>query len=679
MPWILLPNQPFFWFFLVEETLQGSILPEGITELKAAINRAESRRNRKITIIAVGIVLAAIILLASLFLISLPLPPAPPCLNNAFDEGEEGIDCGGICAAECPVEQVILLSNFETKPASLFDVETGPDGKFYLVDKVRNKVLVYDSEMNFVANIGEEKRPTSEGGFLFVSGGPDDGKFDFPMSAAVDNENRLVVLDRYNKRLQLFSSDFKLLKVVPLSSGYVGEYYTGARFIKFDSFSNRFFVSDQHFHKIAVYNKDLVFQRSLGEGKGSGENQFNNPEGIAFDSEGNVFIADRGNNRIQVFDSNLKLKSSITSNLSRPKGLAIGSDDTLFVVDEASAAVLIFNKDLDFVGRIGAGEGFAEDELYRPRGIAVSSSGTIYVADTGNCRLKIFNQEKEFVTIVNCLESLLAVSFMPLYVAQSPEGKIVVSDWLNSKIFIFSEHYDLEKSLGSKTGPIDYRFNDPRGIAFDNEGRLFVADKGNKQIKIFDSKFVYLETVSEAGGQNFGSPRNFAFDKEGNVYISDVGRREIIVLTKDLEYLRSIGTIGEGKLSYPLDLVISNDEKIYTNDSQLNAVHVFDLEGNFLQKIPAPEESEKFSGNILIDSKGNILVPDHFIGRINVLNPKTLKWTSFGTFGEKNGQFNFIKGLDLASDGRLIVGNAGNHRIDFYSKDFEFLESISIN
>ncbi len=174
------------------------------------------------------------------------------------------------------------------------------------------------------------------------------------------------------------------------------------------------------------------------------------------------------------------------------------------------------------------------------------------------------------------------------------------------------------------------------------------------------------------------SPRNIAFDKGSNIYIGDAKKHAIMVFNQNFQFVKAIGTEGEGKLSYPLGVFIDSDGKIYANDSKLNAIKVYDSEGSFLETILAPADSQKFSSSIVVDSKGNLLVPDHFLGRVNVFNPETRQWTSFGSFGEGEGQFRFLKGLDITTDGKILVGDAGNHRIDIFSKDYKFIESISI-
>ncbi len=469
------------------------LVREEVTEISAALKRLESRKQRRSRLLITVVVIAIALIAGFLLFFILPGPVVDNCSNSVLDPGEEGVDCGGVCLRACPIVKPVL-SDFEIKPVSIVDVALGADGKIYLVDQIRNKLVVYDSQFKYLASLWEEKVET-EYGFLFVSGGPEEGKFDFPMSAAIDNQNRIVVLDRYNKRLQLFSQDFELLRVIPLSEGFVGDYYTGARFIKFDKAGKRFFVSDQHFHKVAVFDSELNYLQALGTGKGSGNLEFNNPEGIAFDSKGNVFVADKGNSRVQVFDSELNFKQSLSTGLLKPKGIAIGPGDKLYVVDDGSATVKLFDSQLQPIGEIGEGLGYGEDELYQPRGIAVASDGKIYVADSGNVRLKVYNKSNQLLQLLNGFTEAAGVSFSPLFAAEAPNGKIVASDWLNCKLFVFDEDYGFETTIGDRRGFGQYEFNDPRGIAFDSLGRLFVADKGNNRVQVYDSDFKYIATI----------------------------------------------------------------------------------------------------------------------------------------------------------------------------------------
>jgi sugar lactone lactonase YvrE len=102
------------------------------------------------------------------------------------------------------------------------------------------------------------------------------------------------------------------------------------------------FISDGHGGesnaRIMKFSKDGRFIKTWGK-KGSGPGEFDQPHGLAIDSQGRLFVADRANNRVQIFDQEGKLLAEWRQ-FGRPDGLFIDRNDVLYVVDHASTAKL---------------------------------------------------------------------------------------------------------------------------------------------------------------------------------------------------------------------------------------------------------------------------------------------------------------------------------------------------
>jgi sugar lactone lactonase YvrE len=164
------------------------------------------------------------------------------------------------------------------------------------------------------------------------------------------------------------------------------------------------FVADGHSGcmcdnaRIVKFSKDGKFIKEFGK-KGTGPGEFDGPHALAFDSKGRLFVGDRSNNRIQIFDQNGKFIAE-WKQFGRPSGIFITKDDTIYVTDSES-------KDADGYGhnpgchrgiRIGsAKDGKVTAYIPDPdpkggssmsEGVAVDHQGNVYGAEVGPKDLK---------------------------------------------------------------------------------------------------------------------------------------------------------------------------------------------------------------------------------------------------------------------------------------------------
>ena len=136
--------------------------------------------------------------------------------------------------------------------------------------------------------------------------------------------------------------------------------------------------------------------------KGSGDGMFEYPVGVAVSDRDEIVVADCGNHRVQVFDSNGTFlrsfghKGENTGEFNRPKGVAINKDRNILVADTYNHRIHIFSWEGRHLGSFG-GQGNLDNQLNYPWGVSLDSTGNVIVADSGNRLIKIFTPDGRFI------------------------------------------------------------------------------------------------------------------------------------------------------------------------------------------------------------------------------------------------------------------------------------------
>ena len=234
--------------------------------------------------------------------------------------------------------------------------------------------------------------PSGEKLRSFGTRGSGQGQFAYPAGVAVDGDNNILVAD-YDNRIQKFTSDGQFLTAVGTRGNGLLQ-FSYPMGITVNSNNHKVYVADAGNHRVQVLNSDLTFSGTFGK-KGSGKGQFVGPVDVACDSTGNVYVADGGNHRVQVFTAEGKFlrmfgrRGKGRGELECPHGVTVDYNDLVYVSEQGNNCVSVFTCEGQFVtsfGRRGAGKG----EFNLPTGTAVDSSGVVYVCDYKNNRVQLF-------------------------------------------------------------------------------------------------------------------------------------------------------------------------------------------------------------------------------------------------------------------------------------------------
>ena len=183
-------------------------------------------------------------------------------------------------------------------------------------------------------------------------------------------------------------------------------------------------------------------------------------------------------------------------------------------------------------------------------------------------------------------------------------------------------------SHGSQRG----QFIEPRDVAMDAEGRVYVADTGNHRVQIFDGEGQLLQVWS-GGSMAFVEPLAIATDSGGDVLVLD---------------------------------------------SYTNWVQRFDAEGRYLGRFGGPQVGFFHARELAIDSQDNVYVADTGFYRIIKYSPDGIQLEVFGAQGRGEGQLVDPVGLAIDTNGDIYVADVGNQRIQRLDALGHYLDSWSI-
>jgi DNA-binding beta-propeller fold protein YncE len=262
-------------------------------------------------------------------------------------------------------------------------------------------------------------------------------------------------------------------------------------------------------------------------GQGSGAGQFEAPAGVAADAQGDVYVADSFNNRVQVFGPCHEFVASLgglgsgAGQLNTPLDVAIGPDGNVYVADTGNDQIEVFDPTGGFVRAWGGG-GSRPGQLELPFAVAVDPQGNVYVADTGNNRVQKFAPTGSLLAQWGRFGSGNGQFNMPYSLAVGPSGDVYVADTGNHRVQEFNPAGGFVRKWGS-FGSLDGRFNSPRGIAAGPGGELYVADTNNSRIEEFSADGGFLGKWGSLGSGDgqFQFAVGVGTDPLGDVYVTE--------------------------------------------------------------------------------------------------------------------------------------------------------------
>jgi uncharacterized repeat protein (TIGR01451 family) len=523
--------------------------------------------------------------------------------------------------------------------------------------------------------------------------------------------------------------------------------------IAVDSSGNTYFSSPS-LNAVFKANASGVVTRIAGNGAPgrSGDGgpallaELNNPNGVAVDSAGNVYIADSNNRIVRKVDGSGNISTAAGDGdcctpsgdggpaagaaIGTPYALASDSAGNLFVSDVTNNIVrqVVASGTITTVagngatGYSGDGSSATGSELNGPYGLAVDTSGNLYIADRYNYRIRMVSGGTITTVAGNgkCCYSgdngpaTNAMLYGPSGVAVDSSGDIYIADTYNERIRAVSASGTITTVAGSggsgfsgdggaaSSAKIIY----PEGVAVDASGNLYIADSGNGRIREVNASgaigTVVGGAVNDGGLGIFGllnQPSGVVRDTSGNTYISDTNNNRVrkVAANGAIATVAGTGTsgfAGDGspatgaQLSGPLGLALDSSGNLYIADTNNHRIRMVDGSGNITTVAgngnccsstgdggTATNAGIGTAYGLAVDSSGDLFISDISNNVVREVSSGTITTVagngSLGYSGDggsaTNAKLSDPFGVAVDASGNLYIADYGNLRIRMVS------------
>ena len=448
------------------------------------------------------------------------------------------------------------------------------------------------------------------------------------------------------------------------------------------------------------------------------------PEGIAPDTSGAIYFSDWGHHVVRKIGAdgvvttvagtgaagyNGDNQPGVSSQLNTPEGIALDSDGNLYIADRFNYRVRKVRRDGFIFTAAGNGQAGSSGEgsdalravLNQPEGVALDKQGRLFIADTTNNLVKRVDPDGRIFTVNR--------NTFPSDVAVDANDCVAAVDWIRHVVYRAScPDNNLTLLAGTvrttaigDNGPADRTvFLDPTGVAVDGQGNVYVADSSDQRVRRIGKD---LKVTTVAGNGIFGTaaenalavsapvgiPRGIAVDAvSGKVFftngcqvrsISTAGRNNLAAGTSECAYSGDNTLASGARLNFPRGLATDAQGNLYISDTGNHRIRR--LTPNFTITTLAGSGEPGYSGNqgdalaakldtpvgIAVDARGNVYFGDTNNHRVRKIdrNGVISDYAGNGQAGNSGdggpataARLFFPNGIALDAAGNLFIGSS---------------------
>jgi uncharacterized protein (TIGR03437 family) len=442
------------------------------------------------------------------------------------------------------------------------------------------------------------------------------------------------------------------------------------------------YIADTNNHRIRKVSKGVIttvagngLTGSSGDNGAATSARLANPEGVAVDSAGNLYIADADNHRIRKVSGGVIATvagnglagfsgdngPAVNAQLNSPYGVAVDSAGNLYIADTENQRIRKVSGGVIATIAGSGTAGFSGDNgpaisatLGTPMGIAVDLAGNLYIADRDNSRVRKVASGLIATVAGNGTQGFSgdngpaadAQLFIPISVAVDSPGNLYIADRYNNRIRKVTNGTIATVAGGGTpiggNGPaLSSQFGDPSGVALDSAGNLYIADQASNRVwKVSNGSIAVVAGNGTPGfsgdngpaaGAQLNEPFGVAVDSVGNVFIADTGNQRIRkVANGTIATVAGTGTRGfsgdggpapSAQFDTPSGVAVDSAGNLYIADTGNNRVRkvaggtVTTVAGGVRSMTgldgPATAIGLDQPDGLAVDAAGNLYISDH--------------------------------------------------------------------
>lgn len=522
----------------------------------------------------------------------------------------------------------VAVTDFEGQQAFVLQAKEGSDsvlvkpegvaiggGMIYVADSDRNQVAMFTSGGKYVGRLG-----AASGGFF---GGKGEHALKKPLGVAT-HEGIVYVLDGGAKRILMFGSDGVFLRVLDLKSS----------------------ASD------------------LADKSKADASKLNEPIALQVDVTGRLYVLEAREAKVKIFSAEGLYLNDLPAK-GEPSSFVVAQDG-IYVVQNKDFSIQKFSFDGKLMFTFGS-KGDGRGQLKSLAGIALSKDRRVMVADVEKAVLNYFVADAglplEAIPRAASRVFVQSVGEIPVLVSRlvwNGKGTVYGIDADNEQVLVIRE--------GKIQGQIKIKDVVPVSVAADVSGALWVLDKKYRVLKLDESGKILFSFGREGSAEGqFDDPTDMVISKSGKIYVADKGNDSVQIFNGEGKFLNAVR-----KLDNPYVLAVDERDTFFVLGKGNDFIGMYSAQGALIGSFGKAKDGVEGGlrePRAMAAAFGEVMVLDG--NQVKVYSDKGDYLRSFGAAGKQKGEVDGMTAIALKDEVTFMLAEKGSKRIQSFVTQYK--------